>query len=70
MATDATVTGLGLLIRIASATSLRSLFRIITGAGSNQKGTAEGYRLRGQYWPERWILGTGDWQRATVARWR
>ena len=30
---------------------------IVTGAGSNQKGTPEGYRLRGHHWPERWVLG-------------
>ena len=35
---------------------------IITGAGSNQKGAPEGYRLRGHHWPERWITG-GDGQR-------
>ena len=28
----------------------------MTGAGANQKGTPEGYRLRGHHWPERWIL--------------
>ena len=35
---------------------------IVTGAGSNQKGTPEGYRLRGHHWPERWVLkaGTGN----------
>jgi hypothetical protein len=27
----------------------------ITGAGSNQKGTPKGYRLRGHHWPERWV---------------
>jgi hypothetical protein len=30
---------------------------IVTGAGSNQKGTPEGYRLRGHHWPERWVTG-------------
>jgi hypothetical protein len=24
---------------------------IVTGAGSNQKGTPEGYQLRGHHWP-------------------
>lgn len=28
---------------------------IVTGAGSNQRGTPEGYRLRGHHWPERWV---------------
>ncbi len=37
---------------------------IVTGAGSNQKGTPEGYRLRGHHWPERWILDGHDGQRA------
>ena len=37
---------------------------IITGAGSNQKGTPEGYRLRGHHWPERWILATESGPRA------
>ena len=37
---------------------------IVTGAGSNQKGTPEGYRLRGQHWPERWILDSQDRPRA------
>ena len=37
---------------------------IVTGAGSNQKGTPEGYRLRGHHWPERWILEGRDEQRA------
>ena len=32
---------------------------IVTGAGSNQKGTPEGYRLRGHHWPERWVLEAG-----------
>jgi hypothetical protein len=27
----------------------------VTGAGRNQKGTPEGYRLRGHHWPERWV---------------
>jgi len=27
----------------------------VTGAGSNQKGTPEGCRLRGHHWPERWV---------------
>ena len=37
---------------------------IVTGAGSNQKGTPEGYRLRGHHWPERWVLQGRDGQRA------
>ena len=37
---------------------------IVTGAGSNQKGTPEGYRLRGHHWPERWILDGQDRPRA------
>ena len=37
---------------------------IVTGAGSNQKGTPEGYRLRGHHWPERWILDGQDQLRA------
>ena len=37
---------------------------IVTGAGSNQKGTPEGYRLRGHHWPERWVLDGQDEQRA------
>ena len=36
----------------------------MTGAGSNQKGTPEGYRLRGHHWPERWILDGQDQPRA------
>jgi hypothetical protein len=36
---------------------------IVTGAGSHQKGTPEGYRLRGHHWPERWILQRHDGQR-------
>ncbi len=36
---------------------------IVTGAGSNQRGTPEGYRLRGHHWPERWVLEAGG-QRA------
>ena len=37
---------------------------IVTGAGSNQKGTPEGYRLRGHHWPERWVLDGHGGQRA------
>jgi len=37
---------------------------IVTGAGSNQKGTPEGYRLRGHHWSERWVLDGHDGQRA------
>ena len=37
---------------------------IVTGAGSNQKGTPEGYRLRGHHWPEQWILQGRDGHRA------
>ena len=37
---------------------------IVTGAGSNQKGTPEGYRLRGHHWPERWVLHGRDGHRA------
>jgi hypothetical protein len=37
---------------------------IVTGAGSNQKGIPEGYRLRGQTWPERWVLDGQDQDRA------
>ena len=37
---------------------------LITGAGSNQKGTPEGYRLRGHHWPERWVLEGPGGQRA------
>jgi hypothetical protein len=37
---------------------------IVTGAGSNQKGTPEGYRLRGHHWPQRWVLDGQDGQRA------
>ena len=37
---------------------------IVTGAGANQKGTPEGYRLRGHHWPERWILDGQDQSRA------
>ena len=33
---------------------------LITGAGSSQKGTPEGYRLRGHHWPERWVLEGPD----------
>jgi hypothetical protein len=36
---------------------------IVTGAGSNQKGTPEGYRLRGHHWPERWETGSAGQQR-------
>jgi len=31
---------------------------LITGSGAHQKGTPEGYKLRGHHWPERWIHGT------------
>ena len=27
----------------------------MTGAGSNQKRTPRGHRLRGHHWPERWV---------------
>ena len=37
---------------------------IVTGAGSNQKGTHECYRLRGHHWPERWVLDGQDQPRA------
>jgi hypothetical protein len=37
---------------------------IVTGAAANQKGTPEGYRLRGHNWPERWILDGQDQSRA------
>jgi hypothetical protein len=37
---------------------------IVTGAGSNQKGTPEGYQLRGHHWPERWVLDGRDAVRA------
>ena len=37
---------------------------IATGAGSHQKGTPEGYRLRGHHWPERWVLQGQDGPRA------
>ena len=37
---------------------------IVTGAGANQKGTPEGYRLRGHHWPQRWVLQGQDEQRA------
>ena len=37
---------------------------IVTGAGSNQKGTPEGYRLRGHHWPDRWVLDGPDKERA------
>jgi hypothetical protein len=30
---------------------------IVTGAGSNQRGVPEGYRLRGHHWPARWVTG-------------
>src|SRR5215472_3821671 len=33
---------------------------IVTGAGSNQKGAPEGYRLRGHHWPERWVTDLGE----------
>ena len=36
---------------------------IVTGAGSNQKGLPEGYRLRGHHWPERWVTGPADQRR-------
>jgi hypothetical protein len=37
---------------------------IVTGAGSNQKGTPEGYQRRGHRWPERWVLNGQDADRA------
>ena len=37
---------------------------VITGSGANQKGTPEGYKLRGHHWPERWITGPDRGQRA------
>ena len=33
---------------------------IVTGAGNNQKGLPEGYRLRGHHWPERWVTDRAD----------
>ena len=36
---------------------------IVTGAGSNQKGLPEGYRLRGHHWPERWVTNRADQRR-------
>ena len=33
---------------------------IVTGAGSNQKGIPEGYRLQGHHWPERWITDPAE----------
>ena len=36
---------------------------IVTGAGSNQKGLPEGYRLRGHHWPERWVTDRADRRR-------
>src|SRR5690349_2001594 len=33
---------------------------IVTGAGTNQKGTPEGYRLRGHHWPERWVTDPAE----------
>lgn len=34
---------------------------IITGSGTSQRGVREGYRLRGHYWPERWVTsGPGE----------
>lgn len=29
---------------------------VVTGSGSHQKGTPDGYRLRGHHWPERWVI--------------
>ena len=37
---------------------------LITGSGSRQRGTPEGYRLHGHHWPERWITGAEGEQRA------
>jgi hypothetical protein len=37
---------------------------IVTGAGANQKGTPEGYQLRGHHWPERWVLNGQESARA------
>jgi hypothetical protein len=37
---------------------------IVTGAGANQKGTPEGYQLRGHHWPERWVLNGQEATRA------
>jgi hypothetical protein len=37
---------------------------VITGAGSNQKGTPEGYALRGHHWPERWVTDPEEGGRA------
>jgi hypothetical protein len=36
---------------------------IVTGAGSNQKGLPEGYRLQGHHWPERWVTDRADRRR-------
>jgi hypothetical protein len=33
---------------------------VVTGAGSNQKGTPKGYLLRGHHWPERWVTDPGQ----------
>ena len=33
---------------------------IVPGAGSSQKGSPEGYQLRGHHWPERWVLDGQD----------
>jgi hypothetical protein len=37
---------------------------VITGSGASQRGTPEGYRLRGHHWPERWITDPGKAKRA------
>jgi hypothetical protein len=37
---------------------------VITGSGASQKGTPEGYRLRGHHWPGRWVTGPGRSDRA------
>ena len=37
---------------------------IVTGAGSNQKGLPEGYRLRGHHWPKRWVTDPAYTSRA------
>jgi hypothetical protein len=37
---------------------------VITGSGAAQAGTPRGFQRRGHHWPERWVTGDQDGQRA------
>src|SRR5215472_12882687 len=37
---------------------------VITGSATAQAGTPRGYQRRGHHWPERWVTGDQDGERA------